>query len=214
MIQLVIRELTLIRPIFYLMYSATALILLRLAMTDGYVNMGAILYVFILSFFCVISLSQSDREQPSTRFLAQSLPVWRKQLVGARFLVSIPVLAISFIIYIITGAVISFINIGITVSMLSWQDVVVICLLHFVASSIYHMMYYRFGYYVSGVFGMFIILFSCSFMFGVLVGTGLMQECLFLFSQPLYLLGMLAVTGLIIGFSYLLCVRLYEKYRS
>ncbi|PAQ16009.1 hypothetical protein CD798_02915 [Bacillaceae bacterium SAOS 7] len=214
MIQLVIREFKLIRPIFYVMYSAMALVLLRLAMTGGYMNMGAILYVFIVSFFCVTSISQVVREQPSTRFSAQSLPVCRKQLVGARFLVSIPVLMISFSIYIIIAAVMSFVDVGIATSLPEWKDIVAICMFHFVASSIYHVMYYRFSYYVSSAFAMFIIIFSCSFMFGVLAGTGLMEERGYWFSQPLPLLGMLTVTGLITGGSYLLCVRLYEKHRS
>ncbi|MGM7634264.1 ABC-2 transporter permease [Bacillus sp. Hm123] len=213
MIQLVIRELKLIQPIIYIMYSAVALVLVRLATTDGYTNMGAILYVFMVSFFCVTSISQVDRGQPSSRFLAQSLPMWRKQLVGARFLVSIPVLIISFSIYLIIAAVISFVDVGIAASLPGWRDIVAICMFHFVASSIYHVMYYRFSYYVSSAFAIFIIIFSCSFMFSVLAGTGLMEERGYWFSQPLPLLGMLTLTGLITGGSYLLCVRLYEKHR-
>lgn len=214
MIQLVIRELKLIRPIFYLIPSVMVLIFVVLMNTSENMDVGASIYMFMISFACITSFSQIIREQPAVSFLAQSLPAFRKQLVGARFLVSIPVIMISFIIYTAIIGVMSLADFGVVASIPSWRAIAVAFVFHFVASSFYHVIYYRFGSNISQSLTTFILTFSFGFMFALGVDEGLIEKWMFWLGNPLNVLGMLAVMGLITSFSYWLCVRLYEKHRS
>ncbi|OZI11208.1 hypothetical protein CEW92_12815 [Bacillaceae bacterium SAS-127] len=214
MIQHVIRELKLIRPIFYLIPSVMVLIFVVLIDTSENMDVGASIYMFMISFACITSFSQIIREQPEVSFLAQSLPAFRKQLVGARFLVGVPVIMISFIIYTVIIGVMSLANFGVVASIPSWRAVAVACVFHFVASSFYHVIHYRFGSNISQFLTVFLLTFSFSFMFGLGAGGGLIEKWMLWLDNPLNVLGMLAVTGLITSFSYWLCIRLYEKHRS
>lgn len=212
MIQLVIRELKLVRPVLYILMP---MFLWGMFAYSGLERekMVSTLFILIVSVFWMIISSSMIHDFKGSRILIQSLPVTRKQIVLSRFFVSIPFIMIA---YLLNALVVLIQRFGLyersNYTIPTILELLIIISVHYLFASIYHVANYRFNNRGVNFFFMFFIMLFVNMMF-VLFG-GFTGEINNLFTNPITVLETLLVSIFIASTCYFLSLQIYKKHRS